>query len=134
MKQPQAPLEYIIKTMDIPAKALRELLARIAIDYDLDHTDLVERYIENPVPALSKSPKVALCTALTAKGLPCKYKPQRGSCTCKIHAPKGTPEEVPKKTEVEFEEPQEEDQMMLALMKIVTSSKSLQVTLENMLE
>jgi hypothetical protein len=120
--------------MDIPAKALRELLARIAIDYDLDHTDLVERYIENPVPEPPKAPQVALCTALTAKGIPCKYKPQRGSCTCKIHAPKGNPEEVPNKTEVEFEEPLEEDQMMLALMKIVTSSKSLPVTLENMLE
>jgi hypothetical protein len=82
--------------MDILAKALSDVLARVASDYDLDHAELVAKYISGPPPAALPQPKVPtnLCTAKTAKGLPCKYKPQKGSCVCKIHAAK-VQEEVP---------------------------------------
>jgi len=97
--------------MDILAKALSDVLARVAADYALDHAELVSRYISTPPPppspALLKPPTAALCTAKTAKGAPCKYKPQRGSCVCKIHAskaggdeqvhPRTKPTEPPKK-------------------------------------
>ena len=96
--------------MDILAKALSDVLARVASDYDLDHAELISRYISTappspPSPALLKPqvPQAVLCTAKTAKGAPCKYKPQKGSCVCKIHASKAAgdeqvhpPEEVPK--------------------------------------
>jgi len=78
--------------MDILAKALSDVLARVAADYALDHAELISRYISTPPPppstALLKPPTATLCTARTAKGAPCKYKPQRGSCVCKIHASK----------------------------------------------
>jgi hypothetical protein len=95
--------------MDILAKALSDILARVASDYALDHAELVAKYISGPPPAAPPPPVVLkvptnLCTALTAKGLPCKYKPQKGSCVCKIHAakvqepPPSKPEpKVPKK-------------------------------------
>jgi len=90
--------------MDILAKALSDVLARVASDYDLDHAELVAKYISGPPPAALPQPKVptaTLCTAKTAKGLPCKYKPQKGSCVCKIHAAKVSeehpPSEPPKK-------------------------------------
>ena len=95
--------------MDILAKALSDVLARVASDYHLDHAELISRYLAGPPPpppspALLKpqpQPQTNLCTARTAKGAPCKYKPQRGSCVCKIHASKTQeappePEEVPK--------------------------------------
>jgi hypothetical protein len=84
----------------------------VASDYDLDHAELVSKYISGPPPAappaVLKVPQVALCTAKTAKGAPCKYKPQKGSCVCKIHAsktggdeqvhpPSKEPKEPPKK-------------------------------------
>jgi len=87
--------------MDILAKALSDILARVASDYALDHAELVAKYISGPPPA---APPVVLkvptnlCTAKTAKGLPCKYKPQKGSCVCKIHASKSQPTE-PKEPE-----------------------------------
>jgi len=79
--------------MDILAKALSDVLARVASDYKLDHAELISRYLSGPPPASLPQPKpqVApsnLCAAKTAKGAPCKYKPQRGSCVCKIHASK----------------------------------------------
>ena len=80
--------------MDILAKALSDVLARVAADYKLDHSELVSRYLSGPPPASLPQPKphiapqTNLCTARTAKGAPCKYKPQRGSCVCKIHASK----------------------------------------------
>jgi len=77
--------------MDILAKALSDVLARVASDYDLDHAELVAKYISGPPPAAlpqPKAPTATLCTAKTAKGAPCKYKPQKGSCVCKIHASK----------------------------------------------
>lgn len=89
--------------MDILAKALSDVLARVAADYKLDHSELISRYISGPPPAppspvLLKTPP-SLCTARTAKGAPCKYKPQKGSCVCKIHASKTqeapSPEEIP---------------------------------------
>jgi len=93
--------------MDILAKALSDVLARVAADYALDHAELISRYISTPPPppstALLKPPTATLCTARTAKGAPCKYKPQRGSCVCKIHASKSEapepaePEEIPPK-------------------------------------
>jgi hypothetical protein len=97
--------------MDILAKALSDVLARVAADYALDHAELVSRYLSGPPPASLPQPKpqVApsnLCAAKTAKGAPCKYKPQRGSCVCKIHASKAAgdelvhppePEEIPLK-------------------------------------
>lgn len=94
--------------MDILAKALSDVLARVASDYDLDHAELVSKYISGPPPAALPQPKVptaTLCTAKTAKGAPCKYKPQKGSCVCKIHAskvqevpePSKEPKEPPKK-------------------------------------
>jgi hypothetical protein len=97
--------------MDILAKALSDVLARVAADYALDHAELISRYISGPPPASlpqpnpQVAPQAALCTARTAKGAPCKYKPQRGSCVCKIHASKASgdeqvhppePEEIPK--------------------------------------
>jgi hypothetical protein len=92
--------------MDILAKALSDVLARVASDYDLDHSELVAKYISGPPPAAFPQPKAPqvptnLCTAKTAKGAPCKYKPQKGSCVCKIHAskvqepPPSEPKEVP---------------------------------------
>jgi hypothetical protein len=83
--------------MDILAKALSDVLARVASDYDLDHAELVAKYVSGPPPAALPQPKVPtnLCTAKTAKGLPCKYKPQKGSCVCKIHASKVQPTEPP---------------------------------------
>jgi hypothetical protein len=93
--------------MDILAKALSDVLARVASDYALDHAELVAKYISGPPPAALPQPKVptaTLCTAKTAKGLPCKYKPQKGSCVCKIHASKvqepPRPEPEPKEPEV----------------------------------
>ena len=93
--------------MDILAKALSDVLARVASDYDLDHAELVAKYISGPPPAAvpqPKAPTATLCTAKTAKGAPCKYKPQKGSCVCKIHAskvqeptPSKEPKEPPKK-------------------------------------
>ena len=79
--------------MDILAKALSDVLARVASDYDLDHSELVAKYISGPPPTALPQPKAPqvptnLCTAKTAKGAPCKYKPQKGSCVCKIHASK----------------------------------------------
>ena len=97
---PQAHSFPIIK-MDILAKALSDVLARVASDYDLDHAELVAKYISGPPPAALPQPKVptaTLCTAKTAKGAPCKYKPQKGSCVCKIHASK-VQEEVPSNPE-----------------------------------
>ena len=89
--------------MDILAKALSDVLARVASDYKLDHAELVSRYISgDPIkPQAPQPPQTNLCTAKTAKGAPCKYKPQKGSCVCKIHAAKVSqeapePEEVPK--------------------------------------
>ena len=94
--------------MDILAKALSDVLARVASDYHLDHAELISRYISGPPPASLPPPKpqvvppTNLCTAKTAKGAPCKYKPQKGSCVCKIHAAKVSQEapepmeEVPK--------------------------------------
>jgi len=97
--------------MDILAKALSDVLARVASDYALDHAELVSKYISGPPPTALPQPKVptaTLCTAKTAKGAPCKYKPQKGSCVCKIHAskaggdeqvhpPSKEPKEPPKK-------------------------------------
>jgi hypothetical protein len=82
--------------MDILAKALSDVLARVASDYALDHSELVAKYISGPPPTALPQPKVPtnLCTAKTAKGAPCKYKPQKGSCVCKIHASK-VQEKVP---------------------------------------
>ena len=97
---PQAHSFPIIK-MDILAKALSDVLARVASDYALDHAELVAKYISGPPPAALPQPKVptaTLCTAKTAKGAPCKYKPQKGSCVCKIHASK-VQEEVPSNPE-----------------------------------
>jgi hypothetical protein len=77
--------------MDILAKALSDVLARVASDYDLDHAELVAKYISGPPPTTlpqPKAPTATLCTAKTAKGALCKYKPQKGSCVCKIHASK----------------------------------------------
>ena len=94
--------------MDILAKALSDVLARVASDYRLDHAELISRYLSGPPPASLPQPQSkphvaqsALCTARTAKGAPCKYRPQKGSCVCKIHASKTQeappePEEVPK--------------------------------------
>jgi hypothetical protein len=97
--------------MDILAKALSDVLARVAADYRLDHAELVSKYLSGPPPASLPQPKPTqvpstnLCTARTAKGAPCKYRPQKGSCVCKIHAAKAAgdeqvhppePEEVPK--------------------------------------
>ena len=94
--------------MDILAKALSDVLARVASDYRLDHAELISRYLSGPPPASLPQPQPqphvaqsALCTARTAKGAPCKYRPQKGSCVCKIHASKTQeappePEEVPK--------------------------------------
>jgi hypothetical protein len=86
--------------MDILAKALSDVLARVAADYKLDHSELISRYLSAPPPppspALLKAPQAPpsnLCTARTAKGAPCKYKPQRGSCVCKIHASKAAGDE-----------------------------------------
>ena len=93
-RRPPSHSEHIVKTMDILAKALSDVLARVAADYALDHAELVSRYLSGPPPASLPQPKpqvtpsTNLCTAKTAKGLPCKYKPQRGSCVCKIHASK----------------------------------------------
>ena len=92
--------------MDILAKALSDVLARVASDYHLDHAELISRYLSGPPPpppspALLKPqvvPQTNLCTARTAKGAPCKYRPQKGSCVCKIHASKtqeAPPEEAP---------------------------------------
>ena len=94
--------------MDILAKALSDVLARVASDYALDHAELLSRYLSTPSPAppppvVLKVPQVALCTAKTAKGLPCKYKPQKGSCVCKIHASKV--QEEPPRPEPEPKEP-----------------------------
>jgi hypothetical protein len=93
--------------MDILAKALSDVLARVASDYALDHAELVSRYLSSSAPppkpaALRAAPPSAsgLCTALTAKGLPCKYKPQRGSCVCRIHASKSDPDPPPEPAEV----------------------------------
>ena len=100
--------------MDILAKALSDVLARVASDYRLDHAELISRYISGPPPASlpqpqpqpqPQPPQTNLCTARTAKGAPCKYRPQKGSCVCKIHASKTQeappepvePEEAPKK-------------------------------------
>ena len=90
--------------MDILSKALSDVLARVASDYKLDHAELVSRYISgDPIkPQAPQPPQTNLCTAKTAKGAPCKYKPQKGSCVCKIHAAKVSQEapepmeEVPK--------------------------------------
>ena len=99
--------------MDILAKALSDVLARVASDYRLDHAELISRYLSGPPPASlpqpqpkpTQVPSTNLCTARTAKGAPCKYKPQKGSCVCRIHASKAAgdeqvhppePEEVPK--------------------------------------
>jgi len=85
---------------------LSDVLARVASDYDLDHAELVAKYISGPPPAALPQPKVptaTLCTAKTAKGLPCKYKPQKGSCVCKIHASKV--QEVPEPSNPEPKEP-----------------------------
>ena len=85
--------------MDILAKALSDVLARVASDYKLDHSELISRYISGPPPASLPQPKpqpppTNLCTARTAKGAPCKYKPQKGSCVCKIHASKAAGDEL----------------------------------------
>ena len=90
---PQATSQHIVKTMDILAKALSDVLARVASDYRLDHAELISRYLSGPPPASlpqpqPQPPQTNLCTARTAKGAPCKYKPQKGSCVCKIHASK----------------------------------------------
>jgi hypothetical protein len=85
--------------MDILAKALSDVLARVASDYALDHAELLSRYLSTPPSnTLLKPPTATLCTAKTAKGAPCKYKPQKGSCVCKIHASK-VQEEVPSNPE-----------------------------------
>lgn len=82
--------------MDILAKALSDVLARVAADYRLDHAELVSKYLSwdpiKPQPQPQPQPPSQLCTAKTAKGAPCKYKPQKGSCVCKIHAAKVSPE------------------------------------------
>jgi hypothetical protein len=82
--------------MDILAKALSDILARVASDYRLDHAELVSRYISSSgtPPKPQVAPQTNLCTAKTAKGAPCKYKPQKGSCVCKIHASKATLDEL----------------------------------------
>ena len=91
--------------MDILAKALSDVLARVASDYDLDHSELLSRYLSTPPPppstTLLKPPTATLCTAKTAKGAPCKYKPQKGSCVCKIHASKVSEEHPPEPKEPE---------------------------------
>jgi hypothetical protein len=85
--------------MDILAKALSDVLARVAADYKLDHSELISRYLSGPPPASLPPPKPQpqpqsqLCTARTAKGAPCKYRPQKGSCVCKIHAAKAAGDE-----------------------------------------
>ena len=93
--------------MDILAKALSDVLARVASDYALDHAELLSRYLSTPPPppstTLLKPPTATLCTAKTAKGAPCKYKPQKGSCVCKIHAAKV--QEVPEPSKPEPNEP-----------------------------
>jgi hypothetical protein len=94
--------------MDILAKALSDVLARVASDYDLDHAELVSKYISGPPPAAlpqPKAPTATLCTAKTAKGAPCKYKPQKGSCVCKIHAAKVQEEHPPSEPSKEVPEP-----------------------------
>jgi hypothetical protein len=91
--------------MDILAKALSDVLARVAADYRLDHAELVSKYISGPPPPKPQVvPPTNLCTAKTAKGAPCKYKPQKGSCVCKIHASK-VQEEVPSNPEPKEPEP-----------------------------
>jgi hypothetical protein len=70
----------------------------VASDYKLDHAELISRYLSGPPPASLPQPKPQVapsnqCAAKTAKGAPCKYKPQRGSCVCKIHASKAAGDE-----------------------------------------
>lgn len=85
--------------------ATRELMERIAKDYNLDVDELVTKYVKGKARAATvvvtdTAPK---CSATTAKGKPCAAKPLSGTCLCRVHTKKedvgpSEPAPVAKKT------------------------------------
>jgi len=82
-------------------KYTRTLLARIALDYNLNEAELVAKYMSGPLvlnkPTIKK-PRVpkegrAPCPGLTGKKTPCKNASLPGEATCHFHS--GRPK-VPK--------------------------------------
>lgn len=85
--------------------ATRELMERIAKDYNLNAEELVSKYVKGKARAATvvvtdTAPK---CSATTAKGKPCAAKPLSGTCFCRVHTKKSDagpsePAPVAKKT------------------------------------
>ena len=97
----QAIMEAIIDQVS-------SLLVRVARDYGLDPQELLERYgAKGPVKVVEAAepkkavaaPKV-MCSALTAKGKPCRFKALDGCKFCGVHNKSAEPKEP-----VEVKEP-----------------------------
>jgi len=91
-------------------KYTRTLLARIALDYNLNEAELVAKYLGAPLiltkkapsttgtPRKPKAPKEEKrpCPGLTAKKTPCKYSCAAGENFCNLHSGKPRPPRVKK--------------------------------------
>jgi hypothetical protein len=95
--------------------ATRELMERIAKDYNLNAEELVSKYVKAKARAATvvvtdTAPK---CSATTAKGKPCAAKPLSGTCLCRVHTkkesseagPSTSPPPTPKKAKKEAAKP-----------------------------
>jgi len=91
---------------------MRNLVTRIAEGEGLDVDELVNKYlgpeakpIEKTAPKKTRAAKVTVteatttkCTAVTAKGKPCRLNALTGTCMCSVHTKKGESTPAPKKT------------------------------------
>ena len=83
-------------------KYTRTLLARIAVDYNLNEAELVAKYLGSPLILTKKAPSATStprkpkapkeekrpCPGLTAKKTPCKYSCAAGENFCNLHSGK----------------------------------------------
>ena len=88
---------------------MRNLVTRIAEGEGLDVDELVNKYLgpeAKPIEKKKRTAKVTVteaeaaptkCTAVTAKGKPCRLNALSGSCMCSVHSKKESSTPAPKK-------------------------------------
>ena len=85
---------------------MRNLVARIAEGEGLDAEELVNKYLgpeAKPIEKKTRTAKVTVteavtkCTAVTAKGKPCRMNALGGMCLCSVHSKKESSPPAPKK-------------------------------------
>jgi hypothetical protein len=109
--------------MALAQEAAVKLLTAVAVDYNLDVDELLQKYLKDAAPISHKvekkprktkkvkettddedekpaKPEKVKCSGVTKAGKPCKNSPCGGGCFCRVHTPKekeDEEEEKPKK-------------------------------------